>query len=124
MFQVRHQEIQVVEAAEGNPQQERNRLDDAIDQPRRVQLEALQARLQDERAADKAAIFAAHQELLDDPDLLDIAQSALAKGKSADFAWHAGLHHPCRPAGQPAQPSCWRPAPTTCATWAGACSRC
>ncbi|MCA9797839.1 MAG: phosphoenolpyruvate--protein phosphotransferase, partial [Candidatus Eremiobacteraeota bacterium] len=46
-----------------------------------------QARLHGERAADKAAIFAAHQELLDDPDLLDIAYSALAKGKSAEFAW-------------------------------------
>ncbi|MEZ0254287.1 MAG: phosphoenolpyruvate--protein phosphotransferase, partial [Chthoniobacter sp.] len=35
----------------------------------------------------KAAIFAAHAELLDDPDFLDIANSAIAKGKSAAFAW-------------------------------------
>jgi phosphoenolpyruvate-protein kinase (PTS system EI component) len=35
----------------------------------------------------KAAIFAAHQELLQDPDLMDIADSAIAKGKSAAFAW-------------------------------------
>jgi phosphoenolpyruvate-protein kinase (PTS system EI component) len=35
----------------------------------------------------KAAIFAAHQELLEDPDLMDIAESAIAKGKSAAFAW-------------------------------------
>ena len=35
----------------------------------------------------KAAIFAAHEELLDDPDLLEIATSAIAKGKSAAFAW-------------------------------------
>ena len=42
-----------------------------------------------QRRADKdeAAIFAAHQELLEDPDLLDIAESAIAKGKSAAFAW-------------------------------------
>ncbi len=86
VFQVRHQDIQVTETAEGTPQQERGRLDQAIDQAR-IQLEALQARLHGERAADKAAIFAAHQELLDDPDLLDIAYSALAKGKSAEFAW-------------------------------------
>lgn len=86
VFQVRHTEIQVTEAAEGDPQQERARLDEAIGQAR-SQLEALQARLHGERAADKAAIFAAHQELLDDPDLLDIAYSALAKGKSAAFAW-------------------------------------
>lgn len=87
VFQIRHQEIQVNETAEGDPQQERDRLDEAVNEAK-VQLEALQARLHGERAADKAAIFAAHQELLDDPDLLDIAHSALAKGKSAEFAWH------------------------------------
>ena len=87
VFQIRHQEIQVNETAEGNPQQERDRLDEAVNQAN-VQLEALQASLHGQRAADKAAIFAAHQELLDDPDLLDIAHSALAKGKSAEFAWH------------------------------------
>ncbi|MFO1419552.1 MAG: phosphoenolpyruvate--protein phosphotransferase [Candidatus Competibacteraceae bacterium] len=87
VFQVRHQEIQINETAEGDPQQERDRLDEAVNQAN-VQLEALQASLHGQRAADKAAIFAAHQELLDDPDLLDIAHSALAKGKSAEFAWH------------------------------------
>ncbi|MDS4068644.1 MAG: glucose PTS transporter subunit IIA, partial [Candidatus Competibacter sp.] len=86
VFQVRHQEIQVSETAEGDPQRERDRLDEAVNQAK-VQLEALQASLHGQRAADKAAIFAAHQELLDDPDLLDIAHSALAKGKSAEFAW-------------------------------------
>jgi phosphocarrier protein FPr len=86
VFQVRHQDIQVTETAQGDPQRERERLDQATDAAR-VQLGALQARLHSERAADKAAIFAAHQELLDDPDLLDIAYSALAKGKSAEFAW-------------------------------------
>ena len=86
VFQIRHEEIRVSEEAEGNPQQERSRLDAAVNEAN-AQLEALQARLHGERAADKAAIFAAHQELLDDPDLLDIAHSALAKGKSAEFAW-------------------------------------
>jgi phosphocarrier protein FPr len=86
VFQVRHVEIQVTETATGDPQQERERLDQAIDEAR-IHLEALQAQLHSQRAADKAAIFAAHQELLDDPDLLDIAHSALAKGKSAEFAW-------------------------------------
>ncbi|MCC8988478.1 MAG: glucose PTS transporter subunit IIA, partial [Candidatus Contendobacter sp.] len=76
VFQVRHTELQVTEIAEGDPQQERAWLDEAVGQAR-SQLEALQARLHGERAADKAAIFAAHQELLDDPDLLDIAYSAL-----------------------------------------------
>lgn len=86
VFQVRHQEIQINETAAGDPQQERDRLDEGVNQAK-AQLEALQASLHGQRAADKAAIFAAHQELLEDPDLLDIAYSALAKGKSAEFAW-------------------------------------
>ena len=47
----------------------------------------LQTELKAQADAKKAAIFAAHQELLDDPDLLDIAESAIAKGKGAAFAW-------------------------------------
>ncbi len=86
VFQIRHREIVVNETAEGTPQQERNRLDEAVQQAR-GQLGALQAQLHAQRSPDKAAIFAAHQELLDDPDLLEIAHSALAKGKSAAFAW-------------------------------------
>ena len=51
------------------------------------QLEALRAQLQAKADPAKAAIFAAHEELLDDPDFLEIANSAIAKGKSAAFAW-------------------------------------
>ena len=90
VFQVRHEELAIPETAEGTPEHERRRLDDAIDIAR-TQLDALQVRLQEERAPDKAAIFAAHQELLEDPDLIDIAQSALAKGKSAEFAWNGAF---------------------------------
>jgi phosphocarrier protein FPr len=50
-------------------------------------LEALQAKLHSEADPAKAAIFAAHQELLEDPDLMDIADAAIAKGKSSAFAW-------------------------------------
>ena len=85
VFQVRHEEIVFLEHGE-DPYRERRRLDEAIDQAK-LQLEALQARLQVEADPGKAAIFAAHQELLGDPDLLEIAVSAIAKGKSAPFAW-------------------------------------
>ena len=47
-----------------------------------VQLEALENRLRQDADPDKAAIFAAHREILRDPDLLDIASSAIDKGKS------------------------------------------
>ncbi len=85
VFQLRREEIQVEEQG-GEPHQERRRLDDALDLAK-VQLEALQAELHAQADPAKAAIFAAHQELLEDPDLLDIAESAIAKGKSAAFAW-------------------------------------
>jgi multiphosphoryl transfer protein len=86
VVQVRHDELSFPEDAK-DPHKERRRLDDAIDKAM-VQLEALEARLQAEADPDKAAIFAAHQELLDDPDLLDLAGSAINKGRSAEYAWH------------------------------------
>ena len=52
-----------------------------------VEVQALQSRLTDDDAPDKAAIFVAHQELLSDPELLDLATSAIDKGKSAAYAW-------------------------------------
>ena len=85
VFRLRREEIQVEEKG-GEAHKERRRLDDALDLAK-VQLEALQAQLHGQADPAKAAIFAAHQELLDDPDMMDIAESAIAKGKSAAFAW-------------------------------------
>src|SRR5678816_1396709 len=51
------------------------------------QLAALRAQLHAKANPAKAAIFAAQEELISDPDLLEIAESAIAKGKSAGFAW-------------------------------------
>lgn len=85
VFQMLRQEIRVEERGE-NPNDERRKLDKALDQAQ-VQLEALQAELHAQANPAKAAIFAAHQELLDDPDLVEIAESCIAKGKSAAFAW-------------------------------------
>jgi multiphosphoryl transfer protein len=47
----------------------------------------LRAQLHGHKEQAKSAIFAAHSELLEDPDLIEIATSAIAKGKSAAFAW-------------------------------------
>jgi phosphoenolpyruvate-protein phosphotransferase len=85
VFQVRRDEIVVVEAAEAAPQ-ERRRLEHALERAR-MQLETLQARLRAEADAGKAAIFSAHAELLDDPDVLEIATRAIDRGRSAGAAW-------------------------------------
>ena len=89
IFQLRRREIQVEETGE-SPDQERQRLDDALDQAR-LQLETLQAEVSAQADPAKAAIFAAHQELLDDPDLKEIAESCISKGKSAAFSWKSAF---------------------------------
>lgn len=85
VYQVRHVDIQVKEEG-GSPDQERRLLDDALEKAA-GQLEALRAQLHGHKEQAKAAIFAAHSELLEDPDLIEIATSAIAKGKSAAYAW-------------------------------------
>jgi multiphosphoryl transfer protein len=85
VFQVRRAEIKVAEVGAG-VDVERRHLAAAIETAQ-GQLEALRAQLHAKAEPGKAAIFAAHQELLSDPDLLEITESAIAKGKSAAFGW-------------------------------------
>jgi phosphocarrier protein FPr len=89
VFQLGRVEIAVTEAGEG-VDVERQRLSAAI-ATAQGQLAALRAQLHAQVDAAKAAIFAAHDELLSDPDLLEIAESAIAKGKSAAFAWNSAV---------------------------------
>lgn len=63
---------------------ERRKLNAAIDRAQ-LELQALQDKMDDD--PDHAAIFAAHGQLLDDPDLLDLASGAIDKGRSAAYAW-------------------------------------
>lgn len=87
VVQIRHEDVEVEEEA-ADHHRERRRLNDAIDRAL-TELWALEDRLRREADEDKAAIFAAHREILADPDLLDLATSAIDKGKSAAFAWRA-----------------------------------
>ena len=89
VFQVRRTEIAVTEAGTGvDP--ERRKLSAALDTAR-GQLAALRGTLHAKREAAKAAIFGAHEELLSDPALLEMAESGIAKGKSAAFAWNRAI---------------------------------
>ena len=65
---------------------EKIRLSKAIRESEK-QLKKLQSRLQEQAKDAKAAIFAAHQELLEDPELIEIAKSMIDKGKSAEYGW-------------------------------------
>ena len=85
VLRVVREDIDVTENA-SDRHRERRLLNDALDRAM-VQLENLENRLKQDADPDKAAIFAAHREILRDPDLMDIASSTIDKGKSAAFAW-------------------------------------
>ena len=89
VFQMRHEDISVAEHGEDH-HTERRKLNAAIDRAL-LDLSALQHQLEKEYDPGKAAIFAAHQEILADPDLLDVAVSAIDKGKSAPYAWRGAF---------------------------------
>ncbi len=82
---VQQQEIAVTETG-GTPNEERRKLEQALGQAKR-EIEALRANVHKQGDPKKAAIFAAHQELLEDPEITDMATSAIDKGRSAAFAW-------------------------------------
>lgn len=86
VFQLRQVEIEVSEDPAGPPDHEQEILKEALRSSLR-ELEALVARLHGQADPSKAAIFAAHQELLEDPDLLDLVNGSIAKGLSAAAAW-------------------------------------
>ena len=85
VFQLRHAD-EVLEERAADPSHERRALDAAIAGAHR-QLEALRLRLTAEGDADRVAIFAAHQELLEDPALLDGTAEQIREGATAAYAW-------------------------------------
>src|SRR4029077_17587000 len=87
IVQFRRSEIDVPKDA-ALPADERARLHAALADAKR-QLEELRLRLRGEADYGKAAIFAAHEEILSDPELLDAASGAIAIGRSAAYAWRA-----------------------------------
>ncbi|ESA33134.1 phosphoenolpyruvate-protein phosphotransferase [Leptolyngbya sp. Heron Island J] len=84
-YRVREQTLVIEEVGE-SPGKERRKLEDAIAKAA-LEIESIRAKVHGQGNPGKAAIFAAHQEILDDPELMDIATSAINKGKSANFAW-------------------------------------
>lgn len=85
LHRVKSQDIAVDEVG-GTPNEEHRKLEQAIAQAQ-LEVESLRAKVHGQGDPQKAAIFAAHQEILDDPELFDQAGSAIDKGKSAAFAW-------------------------------------
>ena len=67
--------------------EEKMRLHNAINEAKK-QLQSLIAKMKKQDNSSKAAIFEAHQEILDDPELTEKANKEVFKGKSAEYAWH------------------------------------
>lgn len=82
---VKTQDIEVQETG-GTPNQEQRKLDQAVEQAR-LEVEALRAKVHGHGDPKKAAIFAAHQEILEDPEIYDRASNLITEGKSAPYAW-------------------------------------
>ncbi|MGE5750209.1 MAG: glucose PTS transporter subunit IIA, partial [Gemmatimonas sp.] len=85
VFQLRHQDA-VIEERAADPNHERRELDAAIASAH-LQLETLRTRMAAQADNSRAAIFGAHQELLEDPEVLDEAARLIRSGASAAFAW-------------------------------------
>jgi phosphoenolpyruvate-protein phosphotransferase len=87
VVQFRRTEVSVAERA-ASPDEERRRLESAL-VTAKSQLEEMRLRLRGEADYGKAAIFAAQEEILADPELLEAAAQGIARGQSAAFAWRA-----------------------------------
>jgi phosphocarrier protein FPr len=86
VFQLRHESMRLEEFGQGF-EAENQRLLAAI-AASQEELSALTETMRKRADADKAAIFAAHQELLEDPELIEGARMRLRQGKGAAFAWN------------------------------------
>jgi len=76
----------VFEANAPDSARERDRLDGALRTAWR-QLEDLYEEVWKKSGAAKAGIFRAHQEFLEDPELVEAARALIAEGRGAAFAW-------------------------------------
>ena len=85
-MQFRPEITEVQETGEGAAQ-ESAKLKAALHQARQ-QIDLLKSQLAD---ASKAQILDAHQELLEDPGLLELATRSVGEGRSAAFAWRAAF---------------------------------
>lgn len=88
---VRLREIEItVDEVGGSPEEENEKLKKAIDKAR-LQLSDLHEQMTKQADSGKAAIFLAHQELLEDPELMESVQTIIGKGRSAAYAWQQAV---------------------------------
>jgi multiphosphoryl transfer protein len=89
VYHLQHEEIRIDETFHGVPVEEAA-LQKALDRAR-GQLVTLHKQMVQSAGAGEAAIFEAHQEILDDPDLLEGVLERIGKQQSAARAWQATI---------------------------------
>lgn len=87
VHQIRTETFAIEEKSKINAAQEKSLLNKALSSARQ-ELNDLIAQVKSQTDASRAAIFAAHQELLEDPDLVSMANGFIDRGKTAAFAWN------------------------------------
>jgi phosphocarrier protein FPr len=90
IYQFQATKIVVEETAAADPNQEKARLDKALDSTR-ADLTSLHADMVKRIGPEEAAIFEAHLAILDDPDLLETATDRIESGLSAAQAWQESV---------------------------------
>ncbi|MEJ2677305.1 MAG: phosphoenolpyruvate-utilizing N-terminal domain-containing protein, partial [Acidihalobacter sp.] len=80
----------VVEATAKDPEHETERLRQAIEHVR-IEVRELYDDVKAWSGEGKASIFKAHEEFLDDPDLLEQADALIRQGHSAGWAWREAV---------------------------------
>jgi phosphoenolpyruvate-protein phosphotransferase len=86
VYQIRAQQFEFNENSAGTPVEENRRFNDGLTAAAR-ELEELGEKVKSSLDASRAAIFSAHRELLEDPDILSEVRARLDQGKTAAFAW-------------------------------------
>jgi len=81
IFQLKTTELKTTELSSTTPQAENAALDKAL-KIARMELESLR-----KGGSDATSIFAAHQELLEDPEILDAVHALIRTQKTAAFSW-------------------------------------
>lgn len=86
VVQMAERDIEVGEDPQGTHAEETAALEAAVARAR-ADLADLERSLASTAGTDKAAIFAAHRELLEDPELEEATRAGLRRGESAGYAW-------------------------------------
>jgi multiphosphoryl transfer protein len=88
VHQLRSATFEIVETSKMKAADEKTRLTRALKQAA-DELQTLSNQVEAKTDASQGAIFAAHRELLEDPEMIDLAGDFIGNGKTAEYAWNA-----------------------------------